>query len=67
MAEDAAAEVGFSLRTTASATAALSRIDFVRVLVFTRDDTSSDDLADLEQEPVVVPVESSTTTTTEAP
>jgi rod shape-determining protein MreC len=66
VAEDAAAEVGFSLRTTADTTAALSRADFVRVLVFTRDDISSDDLADL---PVEVPVETTvtTTTTSEAP
>ncbi|MCB2224188.1 MAG: rod shape-determining protein MreC [Actinobacteria bacterium] len=62
VAEDAAAEVGFSLRTTADTTAELTRVDFVRVLVFTRDDTSSDDLSDLET-PVEVPLETSTTTT----
>jgi rod shape-determining protein MreC len=68
VAEDATAEVGFSLRTTAVTTAELGRIDFVKVLVFTRDDTSSDDLSDLEEtQPVEVPLESSTTTTTEAP
>ena len=67
--EDAEAEVGFSLRTTAETTAELSRIDFVRVLVFTRDDTTSDDLSDLEELPVEVPVETvpTTTTTTVAP
>lgn len=67
--EDAEAEVGFSLRTTAETTAELSRIDFVRVLVFTRDDTTSDDLSDLEDVPVEVPVETvpETTTTTGAP
>lgn len=63
VAQDATAEVGFSLRTTADTTAELSRIDFVRVLVFTRDDTTSDDLADLEESPVEVPVEPTTTTT----
>ena len=61
--EDADAEVGFSLRAAAVASAELSRIDFVRVLIFTRDDTSSDDLADLEEMPVEVPVE----TTLESP
>ena len=67
--EDAEAEVGFSLRTTAVTTAQLSRIDFVLVLVFTRDDTTSDDLADLEETPVVVPVETvpETPSTTEVP
>jgi len=67
--EDAEAEVGFSLRTTAVTTAQLSRIDFVLVLVFTRDDTTSDDLDDLEEPPVEVPVETvpETPSTTEAP
>ncbi|MCJ7725295.1 MAG: rod shape-determining protein MreC [Acidimicrobiia bacterium] len=67
--EDAEAEVGFSLRTTAVTTAELSRIDFVRVLVFTRDDITSDDLADLEEVPVEVPVETvpESTTSTVAP
>ncbi|MBU1866323.1 MAG: rod shape-determining protein MreC [Actinobacteria bacterium] len=67
--EEATAQVGFSLRTTAATTAEMSRIDFVKVLVFTRDDTSSDDLSDLEETPVDVPVEPSATTssTTEAP
>ncbi len=67
--EKAEAEVGFSLRTTAVTTAELSRIDFVKVLIFTRDDTSSEDLSDLEETPVEVPVEpsTSTTSTTEAP
>jgi len=63
--EDAEAEVGFSLRTTAVSTAELSRIDFVLILIFTRDDTTSDDLADLEDEPVEIPIE--TTSTTEGP
>jgi len=70
VAEDATAEVGFSLRTTAIPTAELTRIDLVKVLIFTRDDTTSDDLEDL---PVEVPVETipetttTTTTTTVAP
>jgi rod shape-determining protein MreC len=67
VAEAASAEVGFSLRTAALPTAELSRVDFVKVLVFTRDDTTSDDLEDL---PVEVPVETvpeTTTTTTVAP
>lgn len=64
VAEDAAAEVGFSLRTAAEPTAELTRIDFVRVLIFTRDDISSEDLADLEETPVQVPIETSSTTTT---
>jgi len=61
VAEAASAEVGFSLRTTATPTAELTRVDFVKVLIFTRDDTTSDDLEDL---PVEVPVETTTTTTT---
>lgn len=46
VAEDAQAEVGFSLRTTATPTAELTRVDYVRVLVFTSDQVSSDDLDD---------------------
>jgi cell shape-determining protein MreC len=65
VAEDARAEVGFSLRTTATPTAQLSRVDFIKVLVFTRDDTTSADLEDLEEAPVEVPIE--TSSTTEAP
>jgi rod shape-determining protein MreC len=64
VAEDASAEVGFSLRTTADPTAELSRLDFVKVLIFTRDDTSSEDLAELEEAPVEVPLETSSTTST---
>ena len=36
--ESARSEVGFALRSTATPTAAITRIDFVKVLVFTRDD-----------------------------
>jgi rod shape-determining protein MreC len=68
--QDAEAEVGFSLRTTAVTASQLSRLDYVRILIFTRDDTTSDDLSDLEEEPVDVPVETTleeSTTTSEAP
>jgi len=47
VAEAAEAEVGFSLRTTAAPTAELTRVDFVKVLVFTSDQVAS---ADLEEE-----------------
>jgi rod shape-determining protein MreC len=46
VAEDAEAEVGFSLRTSATPTAELTRVDYVRVLVFTSDQVSSADLED---------------------
>lgn len=46
VAEDAEAEVGFALRTTAVPTAELTRVDYVLVLVFTSDQVSSDDLDD---------------------
>lgn len=55
--EPARAEVGFALRTTASPTAAVTRVDFVRVIVFTRDEAGVGDLEDLEDLPVQVPVE----------
>jgi rod shape-determining protein MreC len=47
VAEAAEAEVGFSLRTTATPAAELTRVDYVKVLVFTSDQVSS---ADLEEE-----------------
>jgi rod shape-determining protein MreC len=47
VAEAAEAEVGFSLRTTATPTAELTRVDFVKVLVFTSDQGGS---ADPEEE-----------------
>jgi rod shape-determining protein MreC len=53
--EPARAEVGFSLRTTAAPTAEVTRIDFVRILVFTRDQAGIRDLEDLERAPVVIP------------
>jgi len=46
VAEDAEADVGFSLRTTATPAAELTRVDYVLVLVFTSDQTSSADLDD---------------------
>jgi rod shape-determining protein MreC len=53
--EPARAEVGFSLRTTAAPTAEVTRIDFVRILVFTRDQAGIQDLEELERAPVVIP------------
>ncbi len=47
VAEGAEAEVGFSLRTTATPAAELTRVDYVKVLVFTSDQVGS---ADLEEE-----------------
>lgn len=53
--EPARAEVGFTLRTTATPTAELTRIDFVRVLVFTRDQVGIEDLEDVERPPAIIP------------
>ncbi len=53
--EPARSEVGFSLRTTAEPTAELTRIDFVRVLVFTRDQAGIQDLEEFERAPVIIP------------
>ena len=53
----ARSEVGFALRTTASPTAEVTRIDFVKVLAFTRDEAGVDDLEDLEEMPVQVPLD----------
>jgi rod shape-determining protein MreC len=58
----AEAEVGFSLRTSATPVAGLSRLDYVKVLVFTSDQAASSDLSDLEETPVQPPLEGSTTT-----
>lgn len=52
---DAQAEVGFTLRTTATPTSEISSIDFVKVLVFTRDEGAAEEPA--EDEPVEVPIE----------
>lgn len=66
VAQDATAEVGFTLRTTALATAEIASIDFVKVLVFTRDEGTE---TPLEETPVDVPVETEQEgpTPTEAP
>jgi rod shape-determining protein MreC len=53
----ARSEVGFALRTDAAPTAALTRIDFVRVLVFTRDTSGVGGVDDDSRIPTVVPVE----------
>ena len=55
--EPARSEVGFSLRTVAEATAELTRIDYVRVLAFTRDEIGIRDLEDLERPPVIIPAD----------
>jgi len=55
--EPARSEVGFSLRTTADPTAEVTRIDFVRVLIFTRDQAGIRDLEELERPPVIVPAD----------
>ena len=51
----ARSEVGFALRTTAAPVAGVTRIDFVKVLIFTRDQPGVDDLEDLERLPTQVP------------
>ncbi len=63
VAEDAEAEVGFSLITKAAPEAELSRVDYVKVLVFTSDQVGSP--AGEDDEPVQPPLE--TTTTVPAP
>jgi len=58
--EAARAEVGFSLRTTADPVAGLTSIDFVKVLVFTRDEATVTDLEDQSGLPLPVPTEGGT-------
>jgi rod shape-determining protein MreC len=58
--EAARAEVGFSLRTTAAPVAGLTRIDFVKVLVFTRDEATVADLEDQGRLPNTVPADNGT-------
>jgi len=60
--EDAEAEVGFSLITRAAPEAELSRVDYVKVLLFTSDQTGS--LEGSEDDPAQPPLETTTTTTT---
>lgn len=55
--EGARSEVGFSLRTTAEPSAEVTRIDFVRVLAFTRDQAGIEQLEDLERAPIIIPSE----------
>lgn len=54
----ARAEVGFSLRTTAAPTAAVTRVDLVKVIVFTSDEVGVAELDELDGEILVdVPVD----------
>lgn len=62
----ARAEVGFSLRTTAEPVAGLTSIDFVKVLIFTRDEATVGDLEDQGRLPVTVPGDSGTQSEGEA-
>lgn len=55
--EAARSEVGFALRTTARPAAAITSIDFVRVLVFTRDDAIVDGFDESDRLPTQVPVD----------
>jgi rod shape-determining protein MreC len=59
--EDAQAEVGFTLRTSARPSAEISSIDFIKVLVFTRDEGADEPV---DETPVDVPVETEESTTT---
>ena len=61
--EDAEAEVGFSLITRAAPEAELSRVDYVKVLVFTSDQVGSPGL-DEEDTPIQPPLENDGTETT---
>ncbi len=63
VAEDAEAEVGFSLITKAAPEAELSRVDYVKVLVFTSDQVGSP--AGEDDDPVQPPLETTTTAGTE--
>jgi len=53
----ARSEVQFSLVTEAEPVAGVTRVDFVKVLVFTRDEAGVDDLDDLERLPTQVPLD----------
>lgn len=53
--EGARSEVRFTLVASAEPTGELTRIDFVRVLVFTRDQAGIQDLEDQERTPVIIP------------
>ena len=58
--ESARSEVGFSLRTTAAPVAGLTSIDFVKVLVFTRDEATVGELEDQDRLPDSPSVDSGT-------
>ncbi len=60
--KDAQAEVGFSLITTAAPEAELSRVDYVKVVVFTSDDVGATE--DEQDTPIQPPLENESTTTT---
>jgi len=53
----ARSEVQFSLVTEAEPVAGVTRVDFVKVLIFTRDEAGVDDLEDLERLPTQVPLD----------
>jgi len=54
----ARAQAGFSLRTTAAPTSAVTRVDLVKVIVFTSDEVGVAELDEIEDEtPVDVPLE----------
>jgi rod shape-determining protein MreC len=55
--EAARSEVGFALRTTADPAAAITRIDFVKVLVFTRDVAVIEGFEGADRLPTPVPLE----------
>ncbi|MEX0826012.1 MAG: rod shape-determining protein MreC [Acidimicrobiia bacterium] len=55
--EAARSEVGFSLRTTAEPVAGVTRIDFVKVLIFTRDEAGVDGFEDADRLPTQVPAD----------
>lgn len=59
----ARSEVGFALRTTAEPVAGVTRINFVKVLIFTRDEAGVDDLEDLDRLPTQVPADPGDPTT----
>lgn len=55
--ESARSEVGFALRTTADPASAVTRIDFVKVLVFTRDDAVVAGFEGGDRLPISVPTD----------
>lgn len=53
----ARSEVGYSLQTDAEPVAGVTRIHFVKVLIFTRDEAGVDDLEDADRLPTQVPAD----------